>query len=116
MSIEGTLTVRTGTRVVEGLEASEGSRTGAKVRNGEAAAFIELEDTGPGIPEADLPKVFDPFFTSKATGVSQGKGLGLTVARQLIELHGGAIELENLQPGPGLRARVWLRCHETGML
>lgn len=116
MSIEGTLTVRTGVRVVEGLEASEGSRTGAKVRNGEPAAFIELEDTGPGITEADLPKVFDPFFTSKATGASQGKGLGLTVARQLIELHGGAIQLENLNPGPGLCARVLLRCNETAML
>ncbi len=116
MSIEGTLTIRTGTRVVEGLEVTEGARTGARVRNGEEAAFIEVEDTGPGITEADLPKVFDPFFTSKATGVGQGKGLGLTVARQLVELHGGAIQLENIKPGPGLRVRVLLRCRETGML
>ncbi|MGB0582344.1 MAG: response regulator [Limisphaerales bacterium] len=116
MSIEGTLTVRTGTRVVEGLESSEGSRTGAKVRNGEEAAFIELVDSGPGIPEVDLPRVFDPFYTSKATGAKQGKGLGLTVARQLVELHGGAIQLENCDPGPGLKATVLLRCRETGML
>lgn len=116
MSIEGTLTVRTGIRVVEGLEVSEGSRTGAKVRNGEEAAFIEVIDTGPGIPEADLPRVFDPFFTSKATSANKGKGLGLTVARQLVELHGGAIQLENCDPGPGLKATVLLRCRETGML
>jgi two-component system, NtrC family, sensor kinase len=116
MSIEGTLTIRTGTRVVEGLEAAEGSRTGAHVRNGEEAAFIEVEDTGPGITAAELAKVFDPFFTSKATGTGHGKGLGLTVARQLIELHGGAIQLENIEPGRGLRARVLLRCRETAML
>ena len=116
MSIEGTLTIRTGTRVVEGLESQEGSRTGAKVRNGEEAAFIEVIDSGPGITEAHLPKVFDPFFTSKATGAAQGKGLGLTVAKQLIELHGGAIQLENLEFGPGLKATVLLRSRETGML
>ena len=116
MSGKGTLTIRTGTRVVEGLETSEGSRSGAHVRNGEEAAFIEVEDTGSGIPEADLPKVFDPFFTSKATGAGKGKGLGLTVARQLVELHGGAIQLVNVDPGPGLRACVLLRCKETGML
>lgn len=116
MSIEGNLTVRTGIRTVEGLESSEGSRVGAKIRNGEEAAFIEVIDSGPGIAEADLPRVFDPFFTSKATGAKQGKGLGLTVARQLVELHGGAIQLENLDPGPGLKATVLLRCRDTGML
>jgi len=116
MSIEGMLIIRTGTRRVEGLEVQEGSRTGAKVRNGDEAAFIEVLDSGSGIPAADLPKVFDPFFTSKATGTSQGKGLGLTVAKQLIELHGGAIQLENLKPGPGLKATVLLRCQDTGML
>lgn len=114
MSIEGDITVRSGTRVVAGLEAVEGARTGARVRNGEEAAFIEIEDNGPGIAEADLAKVFDPFFTSKATGRHHGKGLGLTVARELVELHGGIIELENLNPG--LRATVLLRVRDTAML
>jgi len=114
MSLEGTVTVRTGTRQVEGLEATEGSRSGARVRNGEEAAFLEIEDDGPGIAAADLAKVFDPFFTSKATGRHHGKGLGLTVARELVELHGGVIELENVNPG--LRATVLLRVRETAML
>jgi signal transduction histidine kinase len=114
MSVEGTITVRTGVRQVEGLESTEGSRTGARVRNGEEAAFFEIEDNGPGIAEADLTKVFDPFFTSKATGRHHGKGLGLTVARELVELHGGVIELQNLKPG--LRATVLLRCRETALL
>jgi signal transduction histidine kinase len=114
MATGGTVTIRTGVRVVEGLVAVEGARTGARVRNGDEAAFVVVEDNGPGIAEGDLSKVFDPFFTSKATGRDHGKGLGLTVARQLIELHGGAIELEN--SSPGLRATLLLRVNETAML
>lgn len=116
MSIEGELIIRTGVVTVEGLDSQEGSRTGAKVRNGDEAAFIEVIDNGPGIAEVDLPRVFDPFFTSKATGAAQGKGLGLTVAKQLIELHGGAIQLENLNSDSGMKATVLLRSQETGML
>jgi two-component system, NtrC family, sensor kinase len=113
---EGTLIIRTGTRQPTGLETREGSRSGAHVRDGDPAAFIDVLDDGPGISQGDLSKIFDPFFTSKATGKSHGKGLGLTVARQLAELHGGAIQISNLEPGPGLQATVYLRCEETAML
>ncbi len=66
---------------------------------------VEIDDTGPGIPETYLTKVFDPFFTTKPAG--QGTGLGLCVAQQIIQLHGGTIELHNRAEG-GARVTIVL--------
>lgn len=111
----GTITVRTGIRAPEDLPIKEGARTGAHVRNGEAAAFIEVHDQGHGIAETEIGSVFDPFFTSKATAKKNGKGLGLTVCRKLIDLHGGEIQLKNL-PAGGVSATIFLRHLETAMI
>lgn len=54
-------------------------------------ATIDIIDNGPGIPEGDKSRVFDPFFTSKRA--EGGTGLGLSIARSLIEGWGGAIAL-----------------------
>ena len=112
----GAITIRTGLRTPEDLPRNEGSRLGARVRNGEPAAFIEVEDTGHGIAEEELTKAFDPFSTNRATGPTSGKGLGLTVARQLINLQGGHIDLENRGRSPGARVTILLRHRETGLL
>ena len=53
-------------------------------------------DTGPGIPEEHLPKIFKPYFTTK----SGGTGLGLPTTKRLIEAHGGRIEVHT-SPGNG---------------
>lgn len=58
--------------------------------------FVEIKDTGPGIPAKNMPKIFDPFFTTKPPGV--GTGLGLSIVRKIIELHGGAVRIENVEP------------------
>jgi signal transduction histidine kinase/DNA-binding NarL/FixJ family response regulator len=61
---------------------------------------IIVKDTGKGIPEADLPKVFDRFFSADHSGSlnTQGTGIGLELCRELVELHGGHISVES-EPG-----------------
>jgi PAS domain S-box-containing protein len=63
-------------------------------RRGEAA-FLEIGDTGPGIPAEIREQIFEPFFTTKA----RGGGLGLPIARRTAELHGGSLSLAC--PGEG---------------
>jgi PAS domain S-box-containing protein len=56
---------------------------------------VEVEDTGPGIPELDRPRLFDAFFTTKANGL----GLGLPICRSIIDQHEGEIDCEHLASG-----------------
>lgn len=58
---------------------------------------IALADNGPGIPQGDRDRVFDPFFTSRRA--EGGTGLGLPIARALVENHGGSLELAGEGPG-----------------
>lgn len=91
----GSLTVRTSIREVTGIGENI-SQTDA-MRPGTRLVIIEVMDTGVGVPEAMLNKVFEPFFTTKPTG--QGTGLGLTVTKTIIDLHGGKIEIGNRPEG-----------------
>jgi two-component system NtrC family sensor kinase len=54
---------------------------------------ICIADSGPGIAPAHLPRIFDPFFTTKEIG--KGTGLGLHIARDIVQLHGGSIHVES---------------------
>jgi signal transduction histidine kinase len=70
---------------------------------------VLVEDEGPGIPENDRQRVFEPFvrLESSRNGATGGTGLGLTLAKAIAEGHGGALILEN-RDGGGLRARMHL--------
>lgn len=59
----------------------------------EGRIWIRIEDNGKGIPEEDISRLFDPFFTTKEAG--KGTGLGLKVSHEIIERHGGRIEVES---------------------
>ncbi|MGA2568421.1 MAG: ATP-binding protein [Pseudolabrys sp.] len=66
---------------------------------------ISIVDTGCGIPEKNLKRIFDPFFTSKDVG--KGTGLGLSVSHGIVEAHGGLIEVQS-KVGEGSTFRVYL--------
>jgi signal transduction histidine kinase len=70
---------------------------------------VLVEDEGPGIPENDRQRVFEPFvrLESSRNEETGGTGLGLTLVKAIAEGHGGAVHLEN-RPGGGLRARMSL--------
>ncbi len=70
-----------------GILTATSTRQGQWVR-------IETSDTGEGIAEEDMDKIFEPFFTSKATG----SGLGLTLAMQIISSHGGSMDVVRHEP------------------
>jgi PAS domain S-box-containing protein len=90
----GVLTVRTYSKQLTGVGANVGGSRSESFRVGGQIVVAEIDDTGSGIPEDKLSKVFEPFFTTKPTG--QGTGLGLSVVKTIIDLHGATIDLRNL--------------------
>jgi signal transduction histidine kinase len=71
--------------------------------------LIEIQDDGPGIPDSEKAKVFEPFYRTDEARESdrQGMGLGLSIARSIILAHGGTIELNDREPH-GLKVRIFL--------
>ncbi len=72
----------------------------ARQEDAEGSVLITVEDTGTGIPEKDLGRVFDPFFSTKEVGV--GTGLGLSIVYGIIQKHNGSIGIESKE-GEGTR-------------
>jgi hypothetical protein len=104
----GTLTIRTLARQLQETEVSPdaGSRIADRFRAGDRVVVCEVVDTGSGISEEKLAHIFDPFFTTKPTG--KGTGLGLTVTKQIVERHGGTIDIRNRKEG-GVIVTVMLK-------
>ena len=80
-------------------------------------AQVRIDNTGPGIPEQELPRVFDRFYRvasdrSRATG---GAGLGLAIAREIALAHGGTIEAKS-EPGEGAEFIVKLPSASSSLL
>src|SRR5664279_5675468 len=87
MTTGGTLTLQTG-------EGADG-------------VWVSVADTGGGIPQEEINRIFEPFYTTK----KKGTGLGLMIVQRIVRAHGGRIELES-QVGRGTTFRIWLPLHE----
>lgn len=70
-------------------------------RRDEKGVRITVADNGVGIPKEDLPRVFDPYYTTRPSGT----GLGLAIVHKIVEAHGGEVRLES-EPGRGTTATV----------
>jgi PAS domain S-box-containing protein len=80
--------------------AVQAQPTGGRVvlrlsRAGRPGLILKVEDSGPGIPDHDLEKLFTPFFTTRTSGT----GLGLATVKKLVELHGGSVTAANRPDG-----------------
>ncbi len=86
-----------------------GQRADITVRDGGRTVNVAIADHGPGIPENDIERVFDPFYRVEGSRNrnSGGSGLGLSIARNIAQAHGGSVRLRNLPQG-GLEATLVL--------
>jgi anti-sigma regulatory factor (Ser/Thr protein kinase) len=87
MTTGGTLTLQTG-------ETGDG-------------VWVSVTDTGGGIPQEQINRIFEPFYTTK----KKGTGLGLMIVQRIVRAHNGRIELES-NVGRGTTFRIWLPLHE----
>lgn len=99
----GVLTVRSFSRQLTGVGSNISDSRSESFRVGETIVVAEIDDTGHGVPEDKLSKIFEPFFTTKPTG--KGSGLGLSVVKTIVDLHGGTIDIRNLPHG-GVRTTL----------
>lgn len=71
------------------------------------AVWLSVTDTGGGIPQEQITRIFEPFYTTK----KKGSGLGLMIVQRIVRDHGGRIELES-RVGRGTHFKIWLPLHE----
>ncbi|MFO1476105.1 MAG: ATP-binding protein [Verrucomicrobiota bacterium] len=74
---------------------------------GSEGVWVSVSDTGGGIPQEQLNRIFEPFYTTK----KKGTGLGLMIVQRIIRAHGGRIDVES-HVGRGTTFRIWLPLHE----
>jgi CheY-like chemotaxis protein len=72
--------------------------------------FLQVEDSGTGIPQEVIEKIFDPFFTTKDVG--KGTGLGLSTSLAIVKSHGGFLRVDS-EPGRGTKFQVYLPAQQV---
>jgi signal transduction histidine kinase len=92
------------TNAVQAMPDERGTIT-LTTRAADGGVAVDIADDGKGIAPEVLPKIFDPFFSTKEIG--KGTGLGLSISYKIVEQHGGRIDVES-QVGAGTKFTVWL--------
>jgi two-component system sensor histidine kinase KdpD len=69
--------------------------------------IVQVADQGPGVPEKDLPHLFDKFYRGPQKETKSGSGLGLAICKGIVDIHGGTLEAEN-GSGGGMLFRLTL--------
>lgn len=86
----------------------EGGNVWVKTRATHGGVEVSISDNGVGISEKDLPRIFERFYqVDKARGPSRGTGLGLAIVKEIVQAHGGKIEVQSVE-GRGSRFTVWM--------
>jgi len=113
---EGTLTEALVNIANNGVKYTHmGGRITIKAREEDKQIVISISDTGVGIPEADLPHIFDDFYRAKSgQALEGGCGLGLALCRRIVETHGGSISAES-EPGKGSTFVIRLPAMESDL-
>ena len=75
--------------------------------SGVDGVVVSIADTGGGIPQEQINRIFEPFYTTK----KKGTGLGLMIVQRIVRDHGGRIDLES-RVGKGTTFRIWLPLYE----
>jgi heavy metal sensor kinase len=91
--------------------APEGGAVRLDIERNGSSVTMRVADNGPGIPTADLPLIFERFYRSKSARV-EGSGLGLSLSKEVVRIHGGNIAVAN-RPGGGCEATVTLPAAPT---
>ncbi len=80
------------TNAAQALSGRDNALITIETRGDDGNVEVKIADNGPGIPTDVLPRIWDPFFTTKDVG--EGTGLGLSIVHELVERHGGSIECD----------------------
>lgn len=68
------------------------------VRQASSCSELRIRDQGPGVPEEDIERLFQPFYRGANATLACGHGLGLSIVRRVVNLHGGDVQLRNAEP------------------
>jgi signal transduction histidine kinase len=82
-----------------------------RVESADGELVLQVADRGPGVPPEERENVFEPFVTTKRAG--EGTGLGLAIAREIVEAHGGRVELLEPASDGGAIFQVRLPCGQS---
>lgn len=80
--------------IANGFKFSNQKDVNCRLKTEDGSAMIFIRDSGPGIPQSDQPFIFDPFYSSATRNTKHGSGMGLFMAKKIINLFKGSIELE----------------------